>query len=136
MADKADQPSADGTGPMARRRTPFRASGARNSQPTRMPIGLNPSAPIPDRLNEEAFVAVVPAMAPDVLPRTIRTQVSYRQLVSSGLTGAEAASLIGYVAGLPSKPSPWTMSQINRMLFLRALYNQSSWGEAERRPAD
>jgi len=56
--------------------------------------------------------------------------------VSSGLTGAEAASLIGYVAGLPSKPSPWTMSQINRMLFLRALYNQSSWGEAERRPAD
>jgi hypothetical protein len=101
-----------------------------------MPIGLNPSAPIPDRLNEEAFVAVVPAMAPDVLPRTIRTQVSYRQLVSSGLTGAEAASLIGYVAGLPSKPSPWTMSQINGMLFLRALYNQSSWGEAERRPAD
>ena len=75
-------------------------------------------------------------MAPDVLPRTIKTQASYHQLVSSGLTGAEAAGLIGYVSGLPANVSPWTMTQINRLLFLRALYNEARWGEAERQPDD
>ena len=99
-----------------------------------MPIGIDPSAPIGDPVPNDATVTVAPVIGPDVLPRKLRTQASYRQLVSSGLTGAEAAGLIGYVSGLPVNLSPWTMTQINRLLFLRALYNESEWGQAERNP--
>jgi hypothetical protein len=135
MTGKADHPSADDAGQTAGRQTPSRARAARNSQATPVPIGIDPSAPIPEPLADETTVAPASAMAPDVLPRTIKTQASYRQLVSSGLTGAEAAGLIGYVSGLPANVSPWTMTQINRLLFLRALYNEARWGEAERKPA-
>jgi hypothetical protein len=72
---------------------------------------------------------------PDILPRLIKTQVAYRQLVSSGLTSTEAAGLIGYVSGLGPNPSTWTMIQINRLLFLRSLYHEAEWGQAERRAA-
>jgi hypothetical protein len=136
MAGKADHSSADGAGQAAGRQTPSRARAARNSQATPLPIGIHPSAPILDPLADEITVAVTSAKAPDVLPRTIKTQASYHQLVSSGLTGAEAAGLIGYVSGLPANVSPWTMTQINRLLFLRALYNEARWGEAERQPDD
>ncbi len=77
-------------------------------------------------------VAVLP---PDVMPRTIQTQASYRLLVSSGLSGQDAAGLIGYVVGLPAGGSRWSLYQVNRLLFLRASYLDSAWGEAERRPA-
>ena len=100
-----------------------------------MPIGIDASVPIRDPF-ADATVAVESAIAPDVLPRIIRTQASYRQLVSSGLTGAEAAGVIGYVSGLPANGSPWTMTQINRLLFLRSLYNEGPWGKAERKPDD
>jgi hypothetical protein len=100
-----------------------------------VPISIGPAAPIPGLLSDETTVAVVAPLPPDVLPRKIRTQASYRQLVSSGLSSAEAAGLIGYVSGLPSSVGPWNLSQINRMLFLRALYLESDWGKAERIPA-
>ncbi len=137
MTGKADHPSADGAGQTAGRQTPSRAPrAARNSQATPVPIGIDPSTPIPDPLADETTVSVASVMAPDVRPRTIKIQASYRQLVSSGLTGAEAAGVIGYVSGLPTNVSPWTISQINRLLFLRALYNDARWGEEERKPAD
>jgi len=101
-----------------------------------VPIGIDPSAPIPEPLADETVVKVASAMAPDVLPRIVKTQASYRQLVSSGLTGAEAAGLIGYVSGLPTNVSPWAMTQIHQLPFLRALYNEARWGEAERKPGD
>ena len=35
----------------------------------------------------------------------------------------------------PEGESRWTLSQVNRLLYLRFLYSNSDWGEAERRPA-
>jgi hypothetical protein len=51
------------------------------------------------------------------------------------MPGEDAAALIGYVVGLPNCDSRWSLSQVNRLLFLRALYSNNDWGEAERRPA-
>jgi hypothetical protein len=136
MTGKADHPSADDTGRTAGRNMPSRARSARNSQATPVPIGIDPSAPIPDPIADDTHVITAAAIPPDVLPRLLKTQVAYRQLVSSGLTGAEAAGLIGYVSGLPTNLSPWTMAQINRLLFLRAIYHDGAWGSAERRPAE
>ena len=134
MAGNADHPSTGGSGRTEGRSTRARGRAAR-WHATSMPIGIDPTAPIPDPLADETTVAVAAPLPPDVLPRKIRTQASYRQLVSSGLTSAEAAGLIGYVSGLPSSAAPWTLIQINRMLFLRALYLESNWGKAERSPA-
>lgn len=136
MTGKPDHSGTDGTGRTPERATPSRARGIRYSQATPVPIGVGAVEPIPDSPCDETIVTVTRGVPPAVLPRTIRTQVSYRQLVASGLTGAEAAGLIGYVSGLPTKVSPWTMTQINRLLFLRSIYNESEWGEAERKPGN
>jgi hypothetical protein len=79
--------------------------------------------------------ATVAALPPDVLPRSVQTQSAYRLLVSNGLSGQDAAGLIGYAVGLPQGDSRWSLAQVNHFLFLRALYSNSKWGEAERRPA-
>ena len=71
---------------------------------------------------------------PDILPREIRTQAAYRLLITSGFSGQDAAGLIGYVVGLDPCKSRWSLAQVNRLLFLRALYSDSEWGETERRP--
>jgi hypothetical protein len=85
--------------------------------------------------SEEVPVTVEAPLGPDVMPRTIRTQASYRLLTFGGLTSAEAAGVIGYVVGLKACTQPWTLKQVNRMLFLRELYTSGDWGEAERKPA-
>ena len=72
---------------------------------------------------------------PDVQPRHVQTQAAYRLLITSGLSGQDAAGLIGYVVGLPQSDSRWSLSQVNRLLFLRSLYSTGDWAEAECRPA-
>jgi hypothetical protein len=84
--------------------------------------------------SEIAALATIAPLAPDFVPRMLQTQAAYRLLVTSGITGADAAGLIGYVLGLPKCDSRWTLHQINRFLFLRSMYNDSKWGEAERQP--
>ena len=133
MAGKADHSSTGQTGPMSRRSAAGRPQPA-NGQPERV------SVPIEAETVEEPFapqtIASSPTLiSPDVLPRLLQTQASYRLLVSSGFTGQDAAALISYVVGLPRCDSRWSLAQVNRMLFLRALYSDSKWGEAERRPA-
>ena len=133
MAGKADHPSTGGTGRTEGRPTPARGRGAR-SHATSVPIGIDSAAPISDPQTDEAIVAVAAPLPPDVLPRKIRTQACYRQLVSSGLSGAEAAGLIGYVSGLSSSVGPWSLNQVNRMLFLRALYLGDRLGQSGEKP--
>ena len=99
-----------------------------------VPIYIDPIVQLPDPVRGDR-TAVAAAPRPDILPRPVRTQAAYRQLVSSGLTAAQAAGLIGYVSGLSPNVSPWTMTQINRLLFLRSLYLDSEWGAEERKPA-
>ena len=44
---------------------------------------------------ERAQVFVETPLAPDFISRTVRTEASYRLLTATGLTGAEAAGVIG-----------------------------------------
>jgi hypothetical protein len=83
-----------------------------------------------------AAVPVAPPLAPDFQPRTIRTKTAHSQLIASGMSAAEATALIGYVSGLRAGRAPWTLAQINRLLFLRELYASHEWGDAERRAAE
>ena len=84
---------------------------------------------------EPTLVSVESPLAPDNMPRAVRTQASYRLLTDTGLTGSEAAGVIGYVVGLNPCEQPWTLKQVNKMLFLRVLYSSGEWAETERRPA-
>lgn len=81
-----------------------------------------------------AIIQVVAPLAPDLQPRMLQTQAAYRLLVTSGISSPDAAGLIGYVLGLPKCESRWSLNQINRLLFLRSMYKDSRWGEAERQP--
>jgi hypothetical protein len=112
---------------------PARPRTRRAGRDTRVPIDVGPGAPLPSPIGCGAGAQAGP-FPPDILPRLLQTQVAYRQLVSSGLTSTEAAGLIGYVSGLPPNVTPWTMAQINRLLFLRSLYREGEWGRRERRP--
>ena len=134
MAGKAENSSTGQTGPVARRPAagrPRPATGRSERAP--VPMGID--------MSDEAISmqAIVPQpetpISPDVLPRLLQTQAAYRLLITSGFTGADAAGLISYVIGLPRCDSRWSLAQINRILFLRALYSESKWGEAERQPA-
>ncbi len=79
-------------------------------------------------------VAPAPAeLEPEILPGPIETQRTYRQLTMLGLSGIESANMVAFLAGLAVHRTPWTMTQVNRVLFLRELYRHSGWGEVERR---
>ena len=132
MAGQADRGSTGQTGPTARRpvaRRPRPNAG----RPGRIPIPVETGSAPPQRVPSRAAPAaeVIP---PDILPREIRTQAAYRLLITSGFSGQDAAGLIGYVVGLDPCKSRWSLAQVNRLLFLRALYSDSEWGETERRP--
>lgn len=136
MAGQPDRSSTGQTGPMARRPAAGRPNpGTR--RPARVPVNVDVDAEGSFTAGASAGLAASSAapIPPDLVPREVPTQASYRLLISSGVPGVDAAALIGYVVGLPSCPSRWSLSQVNRLLFLRALYSSSDWGEAERRPA-
>lgn len=133
MAGKADRSSTGETGPMARR------PAAGRPQPTAgqpecasIPIEVGATEPVLPQMRTTLSAA---PMSPDVLPRLLQTQAAYRLLITNGFSGPDAAGLISYAVGLPRCDSRWSLAQVNRMLFLRALYSTSQWGEAERRPA-
>jgi hypothetical protein len=99
------------------------------------PIDFDEQVQVGSPTEERAPASVEAPLGPDVLPRTLRTQASYRLLTATGLTGAEAAGVIGYAVGLRACEEPWTLKQVNKVLFLRELYASDDWGEAERKPA-
>lgn len=98
-------------------------------------MDVDAQAQLHDPAPEQVPVSAEAPLGPDVMPRTVRTQASYRQLTFRGLTSAEATGVIGYVVGLKACAQPWTLTQVNRILFLRELYTRGDWGEAERKPA-
>jgi hypothetical protein len=59
----------------------------------------------------------------------LRTRETYRQLMRRGLTSTEAANLVAYLNGLRVDDTPWTLGQVNRLLFLRHLYRAGRLGE-------
>lgn len=134
MAGTADHSSTDQTGPVARRPSAGRprASAAR---PERALVSIEVGGAAQPIADEPDEIAAVAPIAPDFVPRLFQTQAAYRLLITSGFSGLDAAGLIGYVLGLPACNSRWTLSQVNRLLFLRNLYSNTDWGEAEREPA-
>jgi hypothetical protein len=136
MAGLADNQDSSGHGRTPRSRASFHARSARHLPATPVSIGIDGRPPLADPFLGDVAVTVRSAPDPKVLPRKFGLQASYRWLVSDGLTSTEAAGLIGYVAGLPRQLSPWTIDQITRLLFLRALYHEGEWGEAERKASE
>lgn len=55
-----------------------------------------------------------------------RTRTTYRGLLLRGLASSEAATLTGYLAGIPVGQA-WTLREVNRLLFLRELDRRGSW---------
>ena len=132
MAGNADRSSTGRTGPAARRPAAGRPTGSR---PERTPVSIEVGASARPIDRRQLAVEAAAQIPPDMTPRTLQTKAAYRSLVTSGFSGQDAAGLIGYVVGLPPCESRWSLTQINRLLFLRALYSNGDWGEAERRPA-
>ncbi len=85
--------------------------------------------------NEKAPVlepGATPPAAVDEPCAALHIQATFRLLRMGGLAPDEAANLTAFLVGLEIHDSPWTIGQINRMLFLRQLYRGEGWGEAER----
>lgn len=135
MAGQAERKGAGQTGPMARRTAAGRPRlNAGRPYRTAIPVEVGIDGSRQPAGLEELAVSTVAPIPPDLLPRELPTQDAYRLLTTSGISGQDAAGLISYVVGLPPCESRWSLSQVNRLLFLRSLYRNSDWGEAERRP--
>ena len=113
------------------------SSARRSASPGRSPAGRR-TARVPvlvDALAQVRELEWLEPLAPDFRPREIETRAAYRRLIGNGLAGPEAAGVIGFVVGLAQPESPWSLPQINELLFLRDLYLSTPWGETERRTA-
>ena len=53
---------------------------------------------------------------------------AYRQLVMKGLEPQEAANVVAVMAGIGIVAQPWTLREVNHLVFLRALRVGGSWG--------
>jgi hypothetical protein len=56
------------------------------------------------------------------------TRATYRLLLLKGLAADEAANLTAYLCGLPIGQAGWSLSEVNRLLFLRELSRTGHWG--------
>jgi hypothetical protein len=73
-------------------------------------------------------------VAPPLDP-SVATLPTHRALVRKGLTAAEAANLTAYLCGIPLREVQWSLSQVNRLLFLRELHRTGRIDEAIDHPA-
>jgi hypothetical protein len=53
---------------------------------------------------------------------------TYRDLVVRGFASGEAANLTAYLNELPIEDQPWTLRQVNAVLFLRRLRETGQFG--------
>ena len=53
---------------------------------------------------------------------------TYRDLVIRGFASAEAANLTAYLHDLPIEEQPWTLRQVNTVVFLRTLRESGQFG--------
>ena len=75
-----------------------------------------------------AAIAARAAMATEPAPPSsfARTRATYRGLMMRGLALSEAATLTGYLAGIPVG-QVWTLREVNQLLFLRELDRRGQW---------
>jgi hypothetical protein len=123
MSDQTDRWSMDWAGPPARRPASFgRGTASRRLRLAAIPI-------LPDEPELE-----LEQLPPDVAPRQVATGAAFARLVNEGLPEADAAGLIGFAVGLAQGDSRWSLGQVNKLLFLRDMYSNTRWGQAERKP--
>ena len=60
--------------------------------------------------------------------RRIGPTATYRDLVVRGFASGEAANLTAYLNDLPIEEQPWTLRQVNAVLFLRKLRETGQFG--------
>ena len=53
---------------------------------------------------------------------------TYRDLVIRGFASGEAANLTAYLHDLPIEEQPWTLRQVNAVVFLRKLRESGQFG--------
>ena len=63
--------------------------------------------------------------------RDTATRATYRQLLLKGLQADEAANLTAFLCGLQVGAGRWTLTEVNRLLFLRRLAHTGSWGATD-----
>jgi hypothetical protein len=71
-------------------------------------------------------IATLPS--PSRTSEPLETRSTYRMLLRRGLAPDEAANLTAFLAGLALGERPWTLSQVNRLLFLRELVRAGRFG--------
>jgi hypothetical protein len=60
--------------------------------------------------------------------RRVGPTATYRDLVIRGFASAEAANLTAYLHDLPIEEQPWTLRQVNTVVFLRKLRESGQFG--------
>ena len=63
-----------------------------------------------------------------VADRRTGPTATYRDLVIRGFASTEAANLTAYLHDLPIEEQPWTLRQVNAVLFLRKLRETGQFG--------
>jgi hypothetical protein len=75
-----------------------------------------------------------PTSAPDETTQLV-TRSTYRLLVSRGLAPDEAATLTAFMCGIPIAEVHWSIAQVNRLLFFRAMVRSGRFGKYDGGPA-
>ena len=72
-----------------------------------------------------AGVAATSVTPPPTIPTPDASEApyrTYRALLRKGLTIAEASNLTAYLCGIPLNDVQWSLAQVNKLLFVRALH--------------
>jgi hypothetical protein len=73
--------------------------------------------------------------AAEAADRRFGPAATYRQLVTRGFASSEAANLTAYLNDLPIADQPWTLRQVNAVLFLQKLREAGRFGASDGAPA-
>ena len=77
-----------------------------------------------------AGVAATPVTLPPRIPDASEAPYrTYRALLRKGLTIAEASNLTAYLCGIPLNDVQWSLTQVNKLLFIRELHRTGRIGE-------
>src|SRR4051794_5532506 len=102
-----------------------RSRGTRGSGPTRRDASSWPTVAAASAVASGCSTASPNVSNPASDPRTNAT---YRMLTIRGLTPPEAANLTAYLCGLAIADQPWSIGEVNRLLFLRELDRTGRFG--------
>jgi hypothetical protein len=107
---------------------------------------IRPRAKLDDRLEPGPEWIRIPTMTQSRNRRSRRSTrpgaegrapgpaTTYRQLVVRGFASGEAANLTAYLHRLPIAEQPWTLRQVNTVLFLQMLRMNGRFGPGDGEP--